>query len=238
MDLISIAQHFSLLDMIAVTTLIGAWIVMSYVIENPPKARPSTAVLMSRYRRDWMVQHVTRTPRIYDATILTTLRDGTTFLASACLIAIGGGLAALANVDRVSQVAEDIMLEAPVVVWDTKILLVLVLVTSAFLKFVWANRLFGYCGVLMASVPNDPNAPDIPGRVNKATSLNMSAARAFNRGLRSVYFALGALGWLLGPIPLIVTTAITVTTLTRREFMSTSRSVLLTPNEISSSDAS
>lgn len=44
---------------------------------------------MNAYRREWMRHFVTRSPRIFDGNILTTLREGTAFFASACLIAVG-----------------------------------------------------------------------------------------------------------------------------------------------------
>ncbi len=127
--------------------------------------------------------------------------------------------------------AQDLTLDAPAIIWEVKILLALVLITNAFLKFIWSNRLFGYCGVIMASVPNEIDAPATLPRARKAGELNIAAARAFNRGLRGVYFALGALGWLLGPIGLIVTTAVTVFILLRREFASASRLVILQGEE-------
>jgi uncharacterized membrane protein len=79
----------------------------------------------------------------------------------------------------------------------------------------------------MAAVPNDPNDPAAYVRADKSASLNISAARAFNRGLRSVYFALGASAWLLGPWALFAATIFTVSVLWRREFASKSRQVLM-----------
>ncbi len=52
---------------------------------------------MKEYRRDWMRQFVTRQPRIFDATMIDSLRQGTAFFASACMIAIGGGVALIGN---------------------------------------------------------------------------------------------------------------------------------------------
>lgn len=230
MELIEHLRFFSHLDGIALTILFAAWLGIGWLIEHPPKSRPSTAQLMAEYRRHWMAQMVTREPRIFDATILDTLRQGTAFFASACLIAIGGALAAISNPERFRGVAQDLTLDAPELIWEVKILLVLVFITSAFMKFIWSNRLFGYCAVMMASVPNDPSAPEVTVRTQKAAEINITAARAFNRGLRSVYFALGALGWLLGPEALLITTAITVLTLLRREFASSSRATLLAPD--------
>ena len=58
----------------------------------------------------------------------------------------------------------------------------------AFLKFVWSSRLFGYCAVLMAAVPNDPNHPQAIPRAIMAGEINIRAALSFNRGLRAMYF--------------------------------------------------
>ena len=227
MELLNQLRYFTLLDGIAVGLLLLSWIILGHIIESPPKSRISTSVIMADYRRKWMVQMITRQPRIFDAAVLDTLRQGTAFFASACLIAIGGGLATISNAERLRGVAQDLALDVPEIIWEVKILLALIFITSAFLKFIWANRLFGYCGVVMASVPNEIEAPETLPRAKKAGELNIAAARAFNRGLRSIYFALGALGWFLGPFGLFVTTAITVFTLVRREFASTSREVLL-----------
>ncbi len=227
MELLDQLRYFTQLDGLAVGFLFLSWIVLGYVIESPPKSRISTSVVMADYRRKWMVQMITREPRIFDASVLDTLRQGTAFFASACMIAIGGGLAAISNAERLRGVAQDLTLDVPQVIWEVKILLALVFITSAFLIFIWANRLFGYCGVVMASVPNKVDAPETLPRAKKAGELNIAAARAFNRGLRGIYFALGSLGWFLGPIGLLIATLMTVFILVRREFASASREVLL-----------
>jgi uncharacterized membrane protein len=95
------------------------------------------------------------------------------------------------------------------------------------LKFIWSHRLFGYCAIMMAAVPNDPADPLAYHRAAQAAEINISAARNFNRGLRSVYFALAALAWLFGAVPLLVATALCLAVLIRREFASGSRAVLL-----------
>jgi uncharacterized membrane protein len=227
MELLNQLRFFTSLDAIAVSYLLLSWMVLGYIIESPPKSCVSTSVIMADYRRKWMVQMITRQPRIFDAAVLDTLRQGTAFFASACLIAIGGGLATISNTERLRGVAQDLTINVPEIILEMKILLALILITSAFLKFIWANRLFGYCGVVMASVPNEIDAPETLPRAKKAGELNIAAARAFNRGLRGIYFALGALGWFLGPIGLLITTTMTVFILVRREFASASREVLL-----------
>ena len=130
-----------------------------------------------------MKQFPTRDPRIFDATILGSLREGTSFFASACLIALGGGLALIGNTERLLGVAEDFSLDAPVVIWEAKILLILAFLANGFLKFIWANRLFGYCAVVMASAPNDEEKARLGARAAKAAEINIRAARSFTTGV-------------------------------------------------------
>ena len=79
----------------------------------------------------------------------------------------------------------------------------------------------------MAAVPNDITDPRAIERADQAAGLNVTAARSFNRGMRSLYFALGGLPWLLGAVPLVVATLATVLVLWRREFASESRRALM-----------
>lgn len=231
MDTAALLSPFSLLDAAAVATLLAAWLGIGWWIENPRPSRPSTSRIVSRYRREWMSEMVTREPRIFDSQILTSLRESTSFFGSAVMIAIGGGLALMGDPSRLAGLVPDFGQGTPPEhVWTVKLTLPVLLLVSAFLAFVWSNRLFGYCAVVMASVPNDADAPNARPRAAKAAEVNITAARSFNRGLRAVYFALAALVWLAGAVPLMLATAMTCVVLWRREFASKSRQVLLRPD--------
>lgn len=214
-------------DLAAVAFLLMAAVLIDWIVEHPPAKRPSVTVLMMQYRRDWMAQFVTRQPRIFDATVVDSLRQGTAFFASACMITLGGGIAVIGNRERLDMLAADLTLDAQGVVLEIKVGLVLLFVADALLKFIWAHRLFGYCTIMMAAVPNEPEHADAYTRAADAAEINITAARSFNKGLRSIYFALGALGWLLGPWGLFATVMITISVLLRREFFSASRAVIL-----------
>ena len=219
---------FSNTDYIAVFLLFFAWSVATYFIENPPENKPSVASLMSHFRRDWMRKMVEREVRIFDSQIMNGLRQGTAFFASATMISIGGILALIGNTDLLAGVASDLTLnQAPKFVYEIKMMLTLIFVTNGFLKFVWSHRLFGYCAILIASVPNDPNNPQALSRAMTAGEVNVTAARSYNRGLRAVYFSIASVAWLLGPVALIIATVVTMGVLWRREFMSVSRQLLI-----------
>ncbi|MFA8443365.1 DUF599 domain-containing protein [Yoonia sp.] len=226
-----ILDHMALLgplDWAATGALITAWFVIGWMIEHPGRKRPSVTILMSERRRDWMKVFVTREPRIFDSQILASLRQGTSFFASTCLLAVGGVLALAGNTEPLRGVAAEVTeMAVPVLIFQLKLGLVALFLTNAFLKFVWANRVFGYCAVMMASVPNDPADPIAYPRAAQAAELNIRAAINFNRGLRAMYFALGALAWLLGPIALMIATTVVVWVVWSREFASLPRSILL-----------
>lgn len=214
-------------DIAALVVLFVASVSLGWIIEHPPKSRPSVAVLMVAYRRAWMRQFVTRQPRIFDANVIDNLRQGTAFFASACLIALGGGLALIGNSEALQGVAADLTIPLGGPALELKVAIVLLFLADALLKFLWAHRLFGYCAIVMAAVPNDPADPAAYPMADQAAGINITAARGFNRAMRSIYFALGATGWLAGPFVLMATTLLTVAMLLRREFASDSRAVIL-----------
>lgn len=214
-------------DAAALAFLVLCWAGIGWLVEHPPARHPSVSVLMARYRRDWMVQFVTRQPRIFDATVIDSLRQGTAFFASASMIAIGGGVALIGKSEQLAGLAADLTLPTPVAEVELRFIPVIAFLANALLKFVWAHRLFGYCSILMAAVPNDPGDPSAMPRAAQAAEINITAAKSFNRGLRSVYFALGALGGLFGPYGLAAAALATTVILARREFASQSRAVML-----------
>lgn len=219
---------FTTSDFAGLGLLFITWIAMGWFIENSPARLRSVSNLMVFYRQEWMRQFILRDPRIYDAQILGNLRQGTAFFASATMIAIGGGLALIGNADQLTNVAEELtLMNAPTIVWEIKLIMMLFFVANAFLKFVWAHRLFGYAAVIMSSVPVDPNDPACQTRADTAADIGIAAARGYNRGLRSIYFGLAAAAWLAGGYALIVATILTNVIVWRREFASHSRRALL-----------
>jgi uncharacterized membrane protein len=228
MNVTALPALLSPLDLVALGFLLFSFLALGWRIEHPGAKRTSVTIIMADYRREWMRQMVTRDPRIFDAAILTNLRQGTSFFASACMIAIGALLAAVGNADTLKNVALDLTLDGgPTTLWQVKLILVVLFLTHAFLKFVWANRLFGYCAVVMAAVPNEIGHELAYPRAKQAAEINIRAAWNFNRGLRAIYYALGSLAWLLGPYGLMLATAMVGYLIWEREFSSRPREILL-----------
>ena len=90
MEFMDRLSHFGPMDLGAILLWGLSWLLMGLAIEKAPASRPSVSTLMKKFRHEWMRELITRQPRIFDASILSTLRQGTTFFASASMLAIGG----------------------------------------------------------------------------------------------------------------------------------------------------
>lgn len=219
----------TLWDVAALAMFALCWFGMTFAVETKRKRAPSTANIMAQYRLRWMEQMLQRDPRIMDSALLGHLRSGAAFFASGCMIAIGGAAALLGQVDRVVTLAQDLgdVVDITRAASEAKILFILLLLVSAFLRFVWSHRLFGYCAILMGAIGRDPEDAENLRLVRKAGQLNVYAGRSFNRGLRQIYFTLAALAWFVGPQAFLLATLATAAILYRREFLSDSRTALL-----------
>lgn len=218
---------FTGLDSAALLLLIVCWLATGYLAEHPPAWRPSVSLLMKDYRRKGMVEFLTRDPRIFDISLIDSLRQGTAFFVSGSMIAIGGGVAMIGNAATLQGLAQDLTLGLDPSQTRVKLIVVVGLMANSLLKFMWSHRLFGYCAIMMAAVPNDHTHPEALPRALQTAEINITAAKGFNRGLNGVYFALAALAWLLGPWALIWATLFTAGVMLRREFASHSRQVML-----------
>ncbi|WP_339950346.1 DUF599 domain-containing protein [uncultured Albimonas sp.] len=226
-------RFFGWADLSAFALFMLAWGGMTWLVENPPAGRPSVHTIMAAHRLTWMQAMLSREPRIMDASLLNSLRSGCAFFASGCMIAIGGVVALLGQAERLATVAHDLRLDTAMTRagWEAKLLVLALVLVSAFMKFVWAHRLFGYCAVLMGAIGREAEDAANQSLARKAAAINVNAARNFNRGMRTTYFSLALLTWLLGPVPLALATLATALTLYRREFRSASRDALLATDE-------
>lgn len=220
---------FTWRDFAALSLFALCWFGATFAVETKRKKAPSTANIMAQYRRAWMREMLNREPRIMDSNLLGQLRSGAAFFASGCMIAIGGATAMLNQADRLVSLAQDLSsyIDITRAASEVKILFLILLLSSAFLRFVWSHRLFGYCAILMGAAGSSATDPDNQRIARKAGALCTSAGRSFNRGLRQVYFSLAALAWFLGPEAFAAATLATTATLIRREFFSESRRALL-----------
>ena len=214
-------------DLAACAWFLSAWIVYSIVIEKSAKGRTSLNSLMNDYRDEWMERLLERDMRMVDAQVTAALQNGTAFFASTSLIAIGGALTLLRSSDEIMTVMSLLPLGTTPSrgLWDLKMMGLIIIFVYAFFKFAWSYRLFNYFAIMVgaAPLPAEKDTPAAQIFAHRAARLCADAGRHFNRGQRAFFFALGYLGWFLGPVPFALSTAGILIVMWQRQFASDAR---------------
>lgn len=221
-------------DLAAVTFFLLVWIAFARTTDGARRfGRVSLTRAMNEHRSIWMKTALHRDLRMIDTAIVGGLQNGTAFFASTTIFAIGGCFAIIGASDEVLRFFNDLPL--PIALgragFETKIVGLAAIFVYSFFKFGWSYRLFNYCSIMIgtipmtADIPRDPAAAD--RTIERAARLNVLAGRHFNAGLRAIFFAMGYLGWLAGPLVFAVSTALVLAVLVRRQFFSEARKVIL-----------
>jgi uncharacterized membrane protein len=214
-------------DLVALAYFVAAWLGYSIVIERSEHGSNSLNALMNVYRDRWMQELLARDMRMVDAQVTAALQNGTAFFASTSLLAIGGTLAMLRSTDQVLLVLAWLPFATPPTQghWEMKILGLTIIFVYAFFKFAWSYRLYNYVAIMVGAAPprKDRNTRHAKIYAHRTARICADAGRHFNRGQRAFFFALGYLGWFLGPLPFALTTTGVVIVMWRRQFRSESR---------------
>jgi uncharacterized membrane protein len=233
---------FSLPDLLALAWFLGAWLAYSVVIETTAKGRSSLNALMNGYREEWMEQLLSREMRMVDAQVTASLQNGTAFFASTSLIAIGGTLTLLRSTEQILNVVASLpfgVATSPEM-WELKLVGLAIIFVYAFFKFAWSYRLFNYFAIMVGAAPPKAEKDTAAAQAfaHRAARLCADAGRHFNRGQRAFFFALGYLGWFLGPLELALTTTGVLIVIWRRQFASVARQAFdAVPAEVKSKRA-
>ena len=187
---------------------------------------------MYLYRRVWVHRMLERDNRMVDVQIIANLMRSASFLASTTMFILAGLIAVMgARTDAMAVLRElPFAAETPALLWDVKVLLLILVFAYAFFKFTWALRHYNYCLVLLGGVPMPGQLDDDSLPIAERLSLIATgSARHYNRGTRAYYFGLAALGWFIQPWLLVVLSVWVVLVLYRREFRSRLLETLGTP---------
>lgn len=215
-----------------------AWFLLCWygynLLADREHGRPSLQRSMHDYRRLWMMRMLERDNRIVDSQIIGNLMNSASFFASTTVLILAGLMAVLGA----RPAAKAVLAELPFAVdpspllWDLKVLLLIVLFVYAFFKFTWAFRQYNYCLILLGSIPLPDSITEDSRRIAACTAtIATSTARHFNRGTRAYYFGLGALAWFVHPWLFMLATIWVVLVLYRREFRSRLLAALGAPED-------
>lgn len=220
---------FTFLDLIALVVFAACWLGYATVVDRVPRIRDSSVIAaMDGFRRRWMRAMLTRDNRIADMAAIGNLMNSTSFLATTSIFILGGLVALLGAPDLGRRVVATLpFAEVPDdSTWELKIGLLLVIFVNAFFELTWALRQFNYTSILVGGIPCGKADEASITLADTAAEVANRAARHFNTGLRSYYFGLAALAWVVHPLALIATSLFVLRELHRREFKSAVRDAL------------
>jgi uncharacterized membrane protein len=216
----------SILDWVALVVFVACWVVYALVVDRVPAIRARSVIAaMDEHRRRWMIAALPRENRIADIAAIGNLMSSVSFLATTSILILGGLVAMLAAPDIGRRVVSALPWGAVPDdrMWEVKIGLLLLIFINAFFELTWALRQFNYTSTLVMAMPQDATALR---HAEAAARLANRAARHFNTGLRSYYFGLAALAWIIHPVALMLASLLVLRELHRREFRSAARDAL------------
>ncbi len=183
-----------------------------------------------KFRIHWLQQMLSREDRITDISLARGLFSSVMFQASTSILLIGGLLGILGSATYIhTQLEDSAWLEhTGLALFETRIVLLILIQVHSFFKFTWSMRLHSYTTVLIGSAP-PPAGRDSPVAqrlVSKGAELSGLASQSYFSGLRGYYFGLAALTWFIGPGVFILATLVTLAVLIRREYFSRALKVI------------
>lgn len=222
---------FSVLDWVALALFALCWLAYSLIVDRVPSIRARSVIAaMDEHRRRWMLATLARENRIADMAAIGNLMNTTGFLATTSILILGGLVALLGASDLGQRVVAALPWASvpSQLLWEIKIGLLLLIFVNAFFELTWALRQFNYGSILVGAMASAAD-PAGPGQAEAAARVLNRAARHFTTGLRSYYFGLAALAWIVHPLALIAASIFVLRELHRREFRSEVRAALRPP---------
>jgi uncharacterized membrane protein len=174
---------------------------------------------MTVIRTAWMRNMAAGENRLMDGQLLGHVLSSASFFASSNLILIAAAAGALFGGERSFRSASSLVViqTSSRLLFEGQLALVLFTLARGLLDFVWSIRQMNYCLAAFGATPLT-DAPEARRRYGEVTARLLNPAlSAFNKGVRSYYFALAAAAWLFGPWPCIAASLGAVVTLFWRQ---------------------
>jgi len=219
-------------DWAAVLWFFVAWTGYATFAKRRAAQKPSILASTNRIRWEWMLQTTKREVRVVDGVVVQNLSTSPSFFASTTILIIGGLLALLSTTEKATELVRDLPFAArtTTLVFDLKLLLLLMVFIYAFFRFTWSMRQYTFGALLIGAAPEphefDAGVMPREAFADRAGGVMAMAAETFNDGLRAYYMSFAAIAWFFSPLAFAVGTAMVVYVLYQREFHSDVLSML------------
>ncbi len=218
-----------LANAIAVGWLVLFWLGYPRLTAWLGRGRTSINVNMLALREAWMAGMLQRDFRVPDTALMGQVIQSVSFFASGTIIVVGALVGALARVESLAALSQDLMPGLPASPHSLRLcfLVLLTIFVQGFFRFTWALRQYNYFITMLGAAPMPPIEAGRQARLAEAMSRAMSLASAsFNAGLRSYYLGFATLAWLIHPLLVPITTTLTLAVLVHRQFYSLTASTI------------
>lgn len=194
---------------------------------------PTLAYAMHRFRKQWIRKALRRENRITDTNIIANLERNVSFFASTTLFILAGLMTVLGTSSETVIVMlsgipfSDLNTRGQ---WELKVMLLICLFVYAFFKFTWGLRQFGQVSVMLGGAPErheNPSEEEINRHIESISIMASKAAGNFNNGLRTYYFSMAVLGWMVNFWLFMLLSVLVVCVLYRREFRSDTLAIMM-----------
>ncbi len=221
-----------LADWLALAWFFACWLGYVQFARRRAQVHGSLLAASDAFRHRWMYQTAVRENRVFDGVVLQNLSSSPAFFASTTIFIIGGLIAALGTSDKASDLVRDLpfAVRTTALVFELKLLLLTGIFVSAFFRFTWSMRQYGFVALVIASasdrevyLADDPRRQQFADRAGRIVAL---AADTFNNGLRAIYLSFAAVLWFVSPLAFALGSATVIWVLYQREFHSDIRALL------------
>lgn len=187
---------------IALGWLLLLWLGYPRLMARLGRHRSSINMDMLALRRAWMTSLLERDFRVPDTGLMGQVMQSVAFFASGTIIVVGALVGALARVESLAELSQDLLPGLPASPHSLRLclLVLLAIFVQGFFRFTWALRQYNYFITMLGAAPMPPIEAGRQARLAEAMSRAMSLASAsFNAGLRSYYLGFATLAWLIHP---------------------------------------
>jgi len=222
------------LEALAFAWFMACWIGYTRFAKRRSATDVCLSSVMHMYRVQWARALMSRGNRMSDMSVIATFERNMAFFGSSSLIIVAGLLTMLGNLgDAIELLASlPFSIDQSLLQWEGKLSLLVVMFVYAFFKFSWAMRQIGFAAILIGAAPetqtqqvSEQEQRDTAERIARVVSM---AGHHFNFGIRTYYFALAVLAWLINPWIFMASAGLVVYVLYRREFASSVLRTLMT----------
>lgn len=186
------------------------------------KRRPSLSTIMAEQRKRW-VRNAVRRDTPLDAILSGNLMSAVSFFASTTVLIILAVIAVFGQIDAVHEAVSLMQPDSDITktAIERHLVMFLIMFLMGFMAFTLSLRQFNHFCILLGAA--DQTGEGDPEEVRVMASINTIAARNFNKGIRTYYFAIGMIAWFVSIWAAIGVSVAVFASILYREFFSAAR---------------